>query len=97
MISYDAFRLADRPSLRHAIARLAIVAIVLYGVNTSTAGEEPFAPRHVAKLKGVGSVVVSPDGKQVAQHRAGGGHDCDVGPAELPADQNRQRALAAIQ
>ena len=40
--------------------------LLLSAAGRAAAGDELFAPRHVAKLKGVRSAAISPDGKQVA-------------------------------
>ena len=42
------------------------LALLILAAGQVSAGEGLFAPRHVAKLRSVGSAAISPDGKQVA-------------------------------
>lgn len=50
------------PPLRILMPALALCL----GINLAFAGGEPFTPSHVAKLRSVTQVVISPDGSQVA-------------------------------
>lgn len=57
-------RAVSRGTAGWAIALL--LALLPSAAGPVSAGDDLFAPRHVAKLKGVASAAVSPDGRQVA-------------------------------
>ena len=56
----------DRRLFRHAALGFTVAIGMFVGRTGSLRADEIFTPDHVAKLKGVGSVAMSPDGKQIA-------------------------------
>jgi len=66
MIASDSLRF--RPDRKCVARHTACITALLVSIVSfsAVAGEQLFAPRHVAKIKSVTSAAVSPDGKQVA-------------------------------